>query len=180
MKRRRALALAWLRHGVERLGWPGLLGLALCLAGAAGWQVGLRPLEKESQALTERIAGLRAERAARPDALPAAERRELGRLPGGEALAPQVAAVFAAARRQQIEISQGEYALQREPGGQTARYRMSFPARGTYPALRAWTSGLLAAQPGLMLDELDLRRENIGSAIVEARVQFSMRLELAR
>lgn len=180
MNRRRALALAWLRHGVERLGWPGLLGLALCLGGAAGWQAGLRPLEQENRALAERIAALRAERAAQPAELPAAERRALERLPGGEALAPLVAAVFAAARQERVEIAQGEYALQREPGGQAARYRMSFPARGSYPALRAWTSGLLAAHPGLALDEFDLRRENIGSTTVEARVQFSLRLELAR
>lgn len=172
-----AFALAWLRHGAARLGWPGLLGLALGVAAAAGGVAVVQPLETGSAALREQVAAARAQLEAKPAALPETEALTLARLPGGAALVPLVAAVHAGARQHQIALDQGEYVWQRETGSRAARYRMIFPARGTYSQLRGWTAGLLAAHPELVLDEFDLRRESIGSETVEARVQFGVRVE---
>lgn len=170
-------ALAWLRYGAERLGWPGMLGLALgAVATVAGLAV-VHPLETSSQALRARIAALHAQLDAKSEVLPEKEAHTLASLPGGSALMPLVAAVHAGARQRQITLDHGEYVWQRETGSQAARYRMIFPARGTYGHLRGWTADLLAARPELALEEFDLRRENIGSEAVEARVQFSVRVE---
>jgi len=171
------LALGWLRYGAERLGWPGLLGLALGGAAAITWLAVVIPLEADNAERRDSIAALRAKLEAQPEIVPAAEARNLAGLPGGNALLPLVAAVHAGARRQNIALELGEYIWQRESGNRPARYRMIFPARGSYGDLRNWTIGLLAARPELVLEEFDLRRENIGSATLDARVQFSVRLE---
>jgi len=172
-----AFALAWLRYSAERLGWPGMLGLALGVAAVVAGFAVVHPLETSSQALRERIAALHAQLAAKSAALPEKEAHTLASLPGGSALVPLVAAVHAGAGQRQIALEHGEYVWQRETGSQAARYRMIFPARGTYSHLRSWTADLLAARPELVLEEFDLRRENIGSETIEARVQFSVRVE---
>lgn len=171
-----ALGIAWLRHFGERLGWPGLLGLAL-LAGAGVIELGAVAQLKEGNAgLAEQVAQLRARAAARAAAPPPVS-GALADLPGSHALAPVVAAVHAGARRRQVALDQGEYVWQREAGSRFARYRMIFPARGGYPQLRGWVADMLAAHPELTLEEFNFRRENIGSEIVEARVRFVLRVE---
>jgi hypothetical protein len=173
------LVLAWLRYGVERLGWPGLLGLVLGGAAATLWLAVVIPLEADTAEQRANIVALRARLEAQPETgiVPAAEARKLAGLPGGNALLPLVAAVHAGARQHRIVLELGEYVWQRESGNRPARYRMIFPARGNYANLRGWTTVLLAAQPELVLEEFDLRRENIGSETLDARVQFSVRLE---
>ncbi len=171
------LALAWLRYGAERLGWPGQLGLALGAAALAAWLAMVIPLEAENAERRASMAELRARIESQPDVVPAAEVRTLAALPGGNALLPLVAAVHAGARQQRIALELGEYVWQRESGNRPARYRMTFPARGSYMNLRGWTAALLAARPELVLEEFDLRRDNIGSESLDARVQFSVRVE---
>lgn len=171
------LGLAWLRYGAERLGWPGMLGLALGGAALATWLIAIAPLDAGNAARRDKLATLRASLAMQPESIPAAEARVVAGLPGGNALLPLVAAVHAGARAQNVALEQGEYVWQRGTGDGPARYRMIFPARGSYAGLRGWTATLLAARSELVLEEFDLRRENIGSATVEARVQFSVRLE---
>lgn len=170
------LALAWLRYGAERLGWPGLLGLALGSAAAITWLAVVVPLEADNAKQRDNIADLRARIESKPDIVPAAEARTLAALPGGNALLPLVAAVHAGARQQGVALELGEYVWQNGSGTRPARYRMIFPARGSYPKLRNWTAGVLAARPDLVLEEFDLRRENIGSESLDTRVQFSVRV----
>ena len=171
------LALAWLRYGAERLGWPGLLGLALGGAAATLWLAVVLPLEADNAERRANIVALRAKLEAQPEIVPAAEARNLAGLPGGNALLPLVAAVHAGARQHRVALELGEYVWQNGSGTRPARYRLIFPARGSYPNLRDWTSGLLAARPELVLEEFDLRRENIGSDTLDARVQFSLRVD---
>lgn len=172
-----ALALAWVRYLTERLGWPGLLGLALAVAAAAVQFAAVEEAERRNADLRLEIARWSERLAAGPADLPAAESRALARLPGGSSLAPVVALVHAAAQRRQIVLDQGEYAWQGEAGRQAARYRMIFPVHGTYPQLRGWAADVLAARPELALEEFSFRRENIGSETVEARIRFTAAVE---
>lgn len=171
-----ALGAAWARHLGDRLGWPGLLGLAL-VVGAGVTEIGfVAQLKERNVDLAQQVAQLRVQAAARAAVAPAAA-ASLADLPGSHALAPVVAAVHAGARRRQVVLDQGEYVWQREAGSRFARYRMIFPVRGTYPQLRGWAADMLAGHPQMTLEEFDFRRENIGSEIVEARVRFALRVE---
>jgi hypothetical protein len=166
-----ALALAWLRYGAERLGWPGLLGLVLSVAAVAVWSLLLLPLESANGEQYRRLAELRIRRQAMP-AAPPAEVSRLSALAGGAALLPLVGAVHAAARQHQVVLAQGEYVWQNAGEDRPARYRMIFPVRGKYPDLRAWVAELATKNPELVLEGFDLRRENIGSETLDGRIRF--------
>ena len=172
----RGLWSAWLRYIADRLAWPGLLGIALAIAAGGVELASVAPMEESNNQLRADLAQQQ-KQAAVPEALPAVETRSLAALAGGAELVPLVSAVHASARRRQVILDQGEYALQREGGGHSARYQMVFPAHGTYPQLRGWAADVVAMRPELLLEEFDFRRDNIGSEQVEARVRFSARVE---
>lgn len=171
-----AVAIAWLRHFGERLGWPGLLGIVL-LAGAAAVEfVSKAELGARGDALAKQVARLQAEATSRAVAA-APESGAIADLPGSHALAPVIASVHAGARRRHVVLEQGEYLWQRDADSRTARYRMVFPVRGAYPQLRGWAADVLAANPGMSLEEFNFRRDNVGVEIVEAQVRFALRVE---
>lgn len=170
------LWLAWGHYFFRRLGWPGLLGLALALAAAATHLVGVVPIQEHNDQLRMEADRLRQLAAVQPETLPPAEIRTLAALPSGDELMPLVAAVHAGARRRQVVLDQGEYLWQGDAGTRTGRYRMTFPARGSYPQLRGWAADVLAEWPALALDEFDFRRDNIGSESVQAQVRFTVRV----
>lgn len=167
------LAIAWSRYLSDRMGWPGLLGLALAASAAIVEVAVVADMSAGNGELRAEIAREQERLAAKPAAPPpAVESRKLEDLPDGGELLPIVAAVHASARRRLVAIDQGEYVWQRDPRGRTARYRMTFPARGSYPQLRGWAADLLAQRPELTLEEFNFRRESIGSEQVEARIRF--------
>jgi hypothetical protein len=163
----------WLRFLADRLGLPGLIGLALAIAAALTLAL-LPGLDAERQRLEKRIAAVRD--AAPPAGVEPGKAQALALLPAGHDLAPLVAAIHEGARRHRIRLQQGEYAWHADAGG-SGRYRMVFPAQGTYPQLRRWTEDVLAAQPGLAVEQLDFWRQTIASTSVEVRVRFAVRTE---
>jgi hypothetical protein len=91
-----------------------------------------------------------------------------------EEIDPVIAGIHAAAQRNGVRLEQGEYRLQAEPGTRLARYRIVFPAKGGYLQLRGWLDEAILTRPGLALDELTLRREDIGNEVLEARVSLGL------
>jgi len=172
-----ATVMAWLRYLAIRLAWPGQLGLLLVLAAAALALIAASQVDVQNTTLRQEAGELRQQLATETTSLPEAESNNLRVLPGGDELVPLVAAVHACARRREVALDEGEYVWAKEPGGRSGRYRMLFPAHGTYPQLRGWAADVLARRPALVLDEFNVRRENIGSAQVEARVRFSARID---
>lgn len=174
-----ALWLAWGRHAVERLSWPGLIGLALVVGALAVQVGGTNQMVERNEELQQTIDRLLQRNSSETETLPAVEVHALAALPSGDELVPLVAAVHAGARRRQVALEQGEYLWQPEPGS-GGRYRLSFPARGSYPQLRGWVADLLGLWPSLSLEEFDLRRDNVASETVEAQVRFTVRVGGAR
>lgn len=175
-----AHALAWLRYLAGLLAWPGLLGLALAAAAAGIDLLATGRLVAQNDGLQQEVSRLRRQAAAAaPRELPASEIRSLAQLPGGSDLSPFVAAIHAGARQRQIVLEQGEYVWQEANATRAASYRMTFPARGSYPQVRGWAADLLARHPELVLEQFDFRRDSIASQVVEARVRFALRMEKA-
>lgn len=187
-----AYGLAWMRYLAQRIGWPGVLGLALAVAAAGIDLLATGRLAEQNAKLVQGIARQRAQAArAAENALPV-HATLLAQLPGGSDLAPVVAAIHAGARQHQIALEQGEYVWQDGTANSVtspvanssansvtkaaASYRMSFPASGTYPQLREWTNDILMHHPELVLEQFDFRRDSIASQTVEARVRFAVRV----
>jgi hypothetical protein len=169
--------LAWLHYLAARLAWPGIIGLALAIAALGVDVAAIARVQRQNDGLRDEVGRLGKQSAAAARLLTAADARSLERLPGGSDLAPLVAAVHASARQRNIVLEQGEYVWQDGNAGRGTSYRMSFPARGTYPELRGWIADMLARHPQLQLEQFDVRRESIVSHVVDARVRLKLRME---
>jgi len=56
------------------------------------------------------------------------------------------------------------------------RTQVSFPARSDYPRLRDWLERLLRENPGLVLEDLALRRIADGGEELEVRITLGLLL----
>ncbi len=70
----------------------------------------------------------------------------------------------------------GEYKLSCDAPARLCRYRVRLPLVGSYLQIRTFVEHSLLALPLASLDELSLRREIIGSDVVEAGLVFSLHL----
>jgi len=191
-----AYGLAWMRYLAQRIGWPGVLGLALAVVAAGIDLLATGRLAEQNAKLVQGIARQRAQAARAAENNLPVHATLLAQLPGGSDLAPVIAAIHAGARQHQIALEQGEYVWQDGAANPSANsagnpvanssanasaksaasYRMSFPASGTYPQLRAWANDILMHHPELVLEQFDFRRDSIASQTVEARVRFAVRV----
>lgn len=191
-----AHGLAWMRYLAQRIGWPSVLGLALAVVAAGIDLLATGRLAEQNAKLVQGIARQRAQAARAAENNLPVHATLLAQLPGGSDLAPVVAAIHAGARQHQIALEQGEYVWQDGAANPSANssansaanssansvtksaasYRMSFPASGTYPQLRAWANDILMHHPELVLEQFDFRRDSIASQTVEARVRFAVRV----
>lgn len=167
------LSLQRLRHLCLRMGWPAALGLALVLAAVFTETVAIAELEQQLAGIRKQRTVLRTEMA-RANNAEAAPTLQLEALREREKIDQLLADMHAAARDNQVRLEQGEYRLQAESGTRLARYRMIIPARASYVQLRQWLDVMSASQPGLQIDDLAFKRENIGQDSVEARISFSL------
>lgn len=161
------------------LGTAGVIGVALLAGCLAFYGAGVRPAEAEAQALRDSLAGA-ARNAPDKRLRPGDTAETLARFYGAfrapaDALGA-LEAVFAAAAREQVAIDVGEYRVARERGARLNRYRIAFPVKGTYVAVRRFVARALHEVPGLALEDLSMRRERIDAQVVDARVQLTLYL----
>jgi Tfp pilus assembly protein FimV len=173
----RGLTIAHLRFRLARHGWPAAAGFAL-LFGAAFLQVfAVADTQAQAAQLRAVISQQRQRLAGRPQETQAADVRLAAfraGLPGIEGTAAAIAAIHRAAAANGVSLVQGEYRLAREAGAPLQRYQITLPAKASYPRLRAWLADTLNTVPAAALDEIALRRDDAGSAAVEARVRLTL------
>lgn len=167
------LSMQRLRHLCLRMGWPAVLGLVLALTAVFTETVAIAELEQQLTNVRKKRSQIRIEMA-RAASTEAAPTLQLDELRERQKIDELLAAMHASARENQVRLEQGEYRLQAEAGTRLARYRMIIPARANYVQLREWLDSMSESQPGLQIDDLSFKRENIGQDAVEARISFSL------
>lgn len=75
---------------------------------------------------------------------------------------------------QRVSLSVGEYRVQSDNLTRAASYRIRFPVTGDAAAIQRFVLEALNRYPTLALEALSMRRESIGSARVEANIQFNL------
>lgn len=163
------------------LGLPGVLGVGVLAAVLAYGGAGMLPMERELQAMRDDVRRIEAERASGPSArdLATADPSLLlagfyRYFPASKDLPGTVLAIHERASAEGLALDTGEYRLTREPSLRMLRYQITLPVKASYPKVRRFIERTLFEVPGLSLDDVSLRREAIGEAAVEARVQFSL------
>jgi len=161
---------------VGPVGWIGLgaLGVALVLAVVSRTQ-----LDPANRLARSELAELEATltRASAPGAAlrnpTDAMMAVASQLPPADRMSVFIQEVQSRATGAGVQIDRTEYRVQSALGDRAFRLQMTMPAHGTYPQLRSWLEALLREHPSAALDELSLRREAEGAALLEAHVAFS-------
>lgn len=172
-----------LRRIADRLGWRGLVGIALLGLAGAYQAYAVIPLEVEMAALRAQADSLKAQtnasgsphfdsRKSSADQLSAF----YGFFPRPETTPEWLGKIHAAARTNGLTLQTGEYRLERRTDQKLARYQIILPLTGSYAQLRAFSAAVLAQVPAASIDEIQMRRESVSSTRLEARVRISLYL----
>lgn len=169
-----------LRREVGRLGTAGVVGIGLIVFAVAFYFSAVRPAEQARDALRAeagelerelRMGGSLASREATPSEQLAAF---YAFFPAAATTPELLKRINAAAESKGLVLQSGEYRMQRAAGARLGRYEITLPLKGSYAQIRGFVAEVLAAVPAAVLEEVNLRRENIQSARLEARVRFTV------
>lgn len=177
---------AWverLRREVGRLGKAGVVGIGLIVFAAAFYASAVRPggaalaeLRDEARMLEGKMR-----RAGGPGGREATPAEQLAafyaHFPAVGTGPDWLRRIYAAAESRGVVLQSGEYRLSRGAGERLARYEITLPLKGSYTQVRGFVADVLAAVPAAVLEEVNLRREGIDSARLDARVRFTLYLE---
>lgn len=161
---------------LERLGVAGVLGIAVLLACAGFWVASLKPIQEEVTAQRSALERLRARAPFRPlaaDARAEELRRFHGLFPPVEALTGELERLHRLGRAAGLELAQGEYRLERRAAGLWS-YRVSLPARGSYPQMRRFVAAVLDEMPVASIDALRFERKRADEPLLEAQLRLTL------
>jgi len=161
---------------LARLGVAGVLGIGVLIACAAFHAGTLLPAQRELAAQRAALERLRARGPFQPlaaDRLAGELERFRGLFPPVEALGGQVELLHRLARNSGLELAQGEYRLERRATGLWA-YRVSLPARGTYPQVRGFVAAALEALPTASLDALRFERKRANERLLDTQIRLTL------
>ncbi len=172
------LLITRVRFAARRLGWPGLLGLALI---ALAWPLmhwGVDAKRQETQQLRSRLAVQQAAPAPKDPQRDAAERlaQLQQRLSTASQALSTIEHLHQAAALRGLILASGEYRMTGQGRALAQRYQITLPVLGPYPQLRGWLADVMNAQPALALEELSFSRPNAADANVQARVRWTLYL----
>jgi Tfp pilus assembly protein PilO len=166
---------ARLERLLRRLGAFGVLGIGVALACAGFYVQALAPLEVQVAAQRTALERLRTRTPYQP--VSNGREQDLQRFyslfPPAAQLGEQVERVHRYARKNGLELAQGEYRLEQRPEGLWA-YRVTLPVRGSYAQLRAFLSDVLAGMPIASLDALRFERKKPLDTQLEAQVRLTL------
>jgi Tfp pilus assembly protein PilO len=171
-----------LRERVEALGWPGVVGIALLVFAGAAWVSAVQPavaerdlLQLEAEKLERRSRG-GATAAERPPSVPEQLATFYAFFPGAASTPDWLAKVNAAAQANGLVLAAGEYKVSKAGTPRLARYQVTLPVQGAYPQIRGFIGDVLAEVPAAVIEEVSLKRENVESAKLEARIRITLYL----
>lgn len=173
---------------LQRLGVPGLLGIAILAAGIIYGLASVLPargdLERARlQAVRSQgdtAANTAANGAASPPAPPTAAgqlARFYAALPPQDEATAWLNRIYQAAGKEKLTLARGEYNLQTDADSRIARYQIVMPVRGDYGQIRRFLSAALAGVPHLALEEVSFQRQSIAEAQLEGRIRFTLFLQ---
>ena len=168
-----------LRRVFRHLGWPGVLGVALALLAVAvtlsvvqAKTTRLAELKRESVSLKTRIE--QAAKSGIPETGSQAELAQFYDFFAGAHLTEWLNKLYAAAAAQKLVLEQGEYRITPDKSGKLARYQITLPVKGSYLQIRQFVAQALADVPVAALEDINFKRETIGTTQLEARIKFTL------
>ena len=97
--------------------------------------------------------------------------------PAGATLPKWLRLIDTTALKQHLVLNHGDYKLTQSKQGQLQRYEIVLPVSGSYVQIRQFIAEALQQLPALALSDLQIKRDNVMSPIVEARLVFVLFLQ---
>lgn len=176
----------------KRLGAWGLLGVVIILASSIFYVVNFLPTsERLLQAQNELLNKLEdtkkngrenSQKQTPAQAAPAqTSAQEIAefykQFPAGASLPIWLRLINTTALKQHLVLNRGDYKLTQAKQGQLQRYEIVLPVSGSYVQIRQFIADVLQQLPALALSDLQLKRDNVMSPTVEARLVFVLFLQ---
>lgn len=95
-----------------------------------------------------------------------------GFLPSHDAIPDQIKRLLASADKHGLQLAQGDYKALPQPNTAMLRYQIVLPVKADYPKIISFLQSALQEMPSLALESMQLKRANIESSEVEARLQL--------
>jgi hypothetical protein len=100
-------------------------------------------------------------------------------LPPEQSATKQMKKIYKFASVESLRLTQGEYKFTHDKAGRLGSYQIILPVKGSYIQVRKFIAKVMNTMPMVALDEVSFRRETIGGAEVEAKIQFTIFLGTA-
>ena len=97
--------------------------------------------------------------------------------PAGASLPKWLRLIDTTALKRHLILNHGDYKLTQSKQGQLQRYEIVLPVSGNYIQIRQFIADVLQQLPALALSDLQIKRDNVMSPIVEARLVFVLFLQ---
>ncbi len=165
----------------NRLGWQGMLGIALLAVAYLFYSVVLEPVEQRA-----RWARAKADTSSRNMILKARMQDAELKSPAvmlerfyaffatDQAVTDNLAKIYSLAEGNGLVLRHGEYKLQNEKNGRLAQYQIVLPVRGGYLQIRTFAAQVLNKIPTASLDQIRFERKRTGEQNVEAEIKFTL------
>ena len=101
------------------------------------------------------------------------------RFSGEKSITAALGRLHAAARRQGVQLDQAEFKFASDAREPLSRYTVVLPVKADYRALRRFTHDAVQELPGLAMEEVNLRRSDPKSPVLEAQLRFVLFLTKA-
>lgn len=102
----------------------------------------------------------------------ATRQRLLERFPSEDQLNSELGRLIELATQQGLQVPSGDYRLIPGKEGLFERYVLNLPVKGNYRTIRRFLTAVRVEFPEMAVEDITLRRENIGSPEVEAQFRF--------
>jgi hypothetical protein len=166
-------AVPMLVYQMNRVGRSGMTGAALILFAGIFYFSAVLPQVRQISDLRNEIA--QAQQQTGAEATPPVRlSRFVDNLPKRSALPQITGQIFKLAAATGVTLDRGHYELTTMHSGHLARYRMTFPIKGRYPAIRNFVDATLAAIPAAAIEGLRIERKNVGDDNVEVELGLAV------
>lgn len=169
------------RRWLQQAGWPGVAGLVLLLGGAVAYLALLAPARQQLIEVSQETISLRQriQQAAKNGGIDqkdaAAQLAAFYHFfPAATASTGWLGKIYSAAEHQALSLDVGEYRLLPAQDGKLERYQITLPVKGSYVQIRKFIDEALNEVPVAALEDVSLKRENIGAVNMEARIKLTL------
>lgn len=169
--------------GLWRYGWLWIVALTVLMLGILLHTAWLPQQAQNVQLLDERLVAVELEQKQRRSAPPSSPKisdidqatEQLARITySSTEVSVALQMIQQIAKAKGIALAQSEFQTTTEGLGGFKQIQVTLPVRCSYPQLRDFTSTLLRQLPGISLDQIILKRDNIAQSQADVRLKLSI------